>query len=125
MMTLHLIEKLDKFRNAGKGLWESGDWDLSAVELAADAVAFHSTKSEPSHFGGEVVGHRFPGDGHAVAMEKPIVQQLLHHRGRALNHLAGGDLINQVVWELLDRHADGPLASIRHFSKSRGKSLAK
>jgi hypothetical protein len=53
-----------------------------------------------------------------------VLDKFLDHGCRALDNLAGGDLINQVVWELLDRHADWPLASIRHFSKSTCKSLA-
>lgn len=31
-----------------------------------------------------------------------VFQQFLHHRGRPLNHLAGGDLVNKLVGHLLN-----------------------
>lgn len=57
MKTLHLIEYRDRFRKIDKDLWESGHWDLEPEELAVDAVAFHKTKADPSHFGGLLLSH--------------------------------------------------------------------
>ena len=35
-----------------------------------------------------------------------VLDEFLHHRGRAFDHLACGDLVDKVAWELLDRHAE-------------------
>ena len=49
-----------------------------------------------------------------------VLDQLLDHRGRALDDLAGGDLIDEVVRELSYRHcSDG--SETRHVFRSTGK----
>ncbi len=44
-------------------------------------------------------------DFHPVCTRvQTVFHQFLDHRGRPLNHFAGGNLVNQVVWEWFDVH---------------------
>src|SRR5262249_58617700 len=40
-------------------------------------------------------------DGAGVGVEG-VLDELLHHRGRPLDDLAGGDLVHQVIWQPAD-----------------------
>jgi hypothetical protein len=54
--------------------------------------------------------HAAAGQAHgdlAGAGVQRVVDQLTHHRSRAFDHLAGGDLADQFVRQLADRAARG------------------
>jgi hypothetical protein len=52
-----------------------------------------------------------------------VVHQLAHHRGRALHHLAGGDLADQFVGQFADRAARGGVRVRHSFGHSRGPGI--
>ena len=60
----------------------------------------------------------------ARARIKAVLDQFLYDRCRTLDHFAGGDLVDQVIGELLDRHR---MSRTRGrpaiFSKRRAKVL--
>jgi hypothetical protein len=53
------------------------------------------------HDGPDAAGHQPHGDLVGARIQR-VVHQLAHHRGRALHHLAGGDLADQFVGQFSD-----------------------
>ena len=49
-----------------------------------------------------------------------VLDELLDHRGGTLDDLAGGDLVDQVTWELLDGHTKQRALKPAIFSNRRG-----
>lgn len=67
-MNIHLIEKNRHIRPVRPGhlTYESGDWTVSsekATLLHGGMIYFHEKQSDPSYFGGRIVGHRVLPDG--------------------------------------------------------------
>ena len=58
------------------------------------------------HDGAHAAGGQANVDLRGAGIER-VVHQLAHHGGRALDHLAGGDLADQFVGQLADRAARG------------------
>jgi hypothetical protein len=56
------------------------------------------------HDGADAAGHQLDRDLARAGIER-VVDQLAHHRGRPLHHLAGGDLADQLVGQFTDRAA--------------------
>ena len=92
----HLLEIVQRADLAGgmaaQRQRQLGFGDALAVVLDDDRA--HAAGDQP---------HRDAGG----AGVQRVVDQLAHHRGRALDHLAGGDLADQLVGQLADRAAGG------------------
>ena len=63
MPSIHLIEKIDKFKIADSGLpeWESGDWrirECHAQKLVGGNIYLHRGQLLPSFKGGQILGYR-------------------------------------------------------------------
>lgn len=60
-MRIHLIERRGGFCRMAGHEWESGDWRIgqaTAERLIGGNVYFHKHQSDPSYFGGTVIGYR-------------------------------------------------------------------
>jgi hypothetical protein len=68
----------------------------------------------------DAAGHELDGDLGGAGVER-VVDQLAHHRRRALHHLAGGDLAHQLVGQLTDRAARGRGQDSVHRGDSRSR----
>lgn len=64
-MQIHLIENADNFVKLRKNVWECGWWKLGeeeAKKLVGGHIYFHKTRSEPSFYGGAILGYRIKED---------------------------------------------------------------
>ena len=85
-------------------------WRLRAAAVARQDAAAIVFDDDAAH----AARHQRPGS--AGAGVQGVVHQLAHHRGGALDHLAGGDLADQFIGQFADRAA----ARCReHGSRSR------
>jgi hypothetical protein len=60
-MQIHLIEKADNFNKLREKIWECGWWKLDedkAKKLVGGHIYFHKKRSEPSFYGGSILGYR-------------------------------------------------------------------
>lgn len=65
-MNIHLIENFNKFNQLQDNVWESGCWNINeskAEQLVGGDIYFHKTRSEPSYYGGTILGYRVEPDG--------------------------------------------------------------
>ena len=67
MSSLHLVERLNNIRRIpdSPGEWESGYWvvaEETAHRLVGGDLYVHSSQSEPSHFGGQILSYRVHRD---------------------------------------------------------------
>jgi len=60
-MQIHVIENADNFTNLREKIWECGWWKLKedeAKKLIGGHIYFHKKRSEPSFYGGSILGYR-------------------------------------------------------------------
>jgi hypothetical protein len=60
-MQIHVIENADNFTNLREKIWECGWWILKedeAKKLIGGHIYFHKKRSEPSFYGGSILGYR-------------------------------------------------------------------
>ena len=65
-MNIHLVEPLNNFTKLQDNVWESGCWKVDegkAKQLVGGGIYFHKTRSEPSFYGGTILGYRVERDG--------------------------------------------------------------
>jgi hypothetical protein len=64
-MQIHLIEKADNFIKLREKIWECGSWKLDedkAKKLVGGHIYFHKKRTEPSFYGGSILGYRVKPD---------------------------------------------------------------
>ena len=60
-MNIHIVEIKNNFVRLSNDEWESGWWQLEeskAQKLVGGGIYFHKTRSEPSFYGGRILGYR-------------------------------------------------------------------
>lgn len=65
-MNIHLIEPINHFVMLNDNEWESGGWTLDegqAQKLVGGEIYFHKKRSEPSFYGGTILGYRVSNEG--------------------------------------------------------------
>jgi hypothetical protein len=65
-MNIHLVEPLNHFVKLQENIWESGSWKLDedkARKLVGGEIYFHKKRTEPSFYGGTILGYRVNEDG--------------------------------------------------------------
>jgi hypothetical protein len=65
---VHFIERADNVRKTDKNKneWESGFWTMTeelAQKLVGASLHLHRSRSQPSHFGGRILGYRIEQSG--------------------------------------------------------------
>ena len=65
-MNIHIIEPVNRFVKLDDNVWESGAWKLTedrAQKLVGGEIYFHKKRTEPSFYGGTVLGYRVEQEG--------------------------------------------------------------
>jgi hypothetical protein len=65
-MNIHLIQAANNFVKLPDNAWESGPWQLNEIQaekLAGGEIYFHKKRTEPSFYGGTILGYRVDQDG--------------------------------------------------------------
>ncbi len=65
-MNIHIIEPINNFIKLNDNVWESGGWKLAedrAKKLVGGEIYFHKKRTEPSFYGGTVLGYRVAQEG--------------------------------------------------------------